>query len=334
MNSDNRLYTDISIEGHSFKALLDSGATISCLGNEAAKVLQQHAKTRKCSGHIRTASNEPCTVVAKLVVPIRFRSVTKEVEFFIIPSLKENVYLGIGFWKDFGLLNNLISPNLTISELDTGKDPISKLELNMHKLSVEEQFRLDSVIQSFPSYEREGLGKTNLIHHSIVMETSIPLKQRHWPISPAKEKLMFDEVEKMIELDVIEPSNSPWSSNCVLVKKGTKNRLCLDSREINKHTRKDAYPLPHIDGILSRLPPAKYITGLDMKHAYWQIPLEESSRPYTAFTVPNRPLYQYKVMPFGLTNAAQTLCRLMDNVIPANLRTRVFVYLDDLLVLS
>jgi len=39
-------------------------------------------------------------------------------------------------------------------------------------------------------------------------------------------------------------------------------------------------------------------------------------------------------MPFGLCNAPQTLCRLMDQVIPAHLRTIVFVYLDDLLVLS
>lgn len=109
---------------------------------------------------------------------------------------------------------------------------------------------------------------------------------------------MFAEVDNMLAMDVIELSKSPWSSNCVLVQKGSKTRLCLDSREVNKHTRKDAYPLPHVDGILSRLPPAPYITGLDMKHAFWQIPLEERSRQYTAFTVPNRPLYQYKVYAF------------------------------------
>lgn len=39
-------------------------------------------------------------------------------------------------------------------------------------------------------------------------------------------------------------------------------------------------------------------------------------------------------MPFGLCNAAQRLCRLMDQVIPSALRERVFVYLDDLLVVS
>ncbi|KAH8272047.1 hypothetical protein KR026_002771 [Drosophila bipectinata] len=39
-------------------------------------------------------------------------------------------------------------------------------------------------------------------------------------------------------------------------------------------------------------------------------------------------------MPFGLCYAAQRLCRLMDRVIPQRLRDRVFVYLDDLLMIS
>lgn len=62
--------------------------------------------------------------------------------------------------------------------------------------------------------------------------------------------------------------------------------------------------------------------------------LEESSKPKTSFTVPNWPLYQFTRMPFGLCNAPITLCRLMDMVIPYNLKTYVFVYLDDLLGVS
>nr|XP_044248545.1 uncharacterized protein LOC123002443 [Drosophila takahashii] len=62
--------------------------------------------------------------------------------------------------------------------------------------------------------------------------------------------------------------------------------------------------------------------------------MEESSRRYTAFTVPGRPLYHFVVLPFGLTNAAQRLCRLMDKVIPQKLREKVFLYLDDLLIVS
>jgi len=77
-----------------------------------------------------------------------------------------------------------------------------------------------------------------------------------------------------------------------------------------------------------------YISSLDLKDAYWQIPLEPSFRDKTAFTIPGKPLYQYRVMPFGLTNASQTVTRLMDKVIPPDLRNEVFVYLDDLLVVS
>lgn len=92
-----------------------------------------------------------------------------------------------------------------------------------------------------------------MIEHSIDIGDAKPIKQRHWPVSPAKEKEMFSEIENMLALDVIEESKSPWSSNCVLVKKGEKMRLCLDSREVNKVTLKDAYPLPHVDGILQHV---------------------------------------------------------------------------------
>jgi hypothetical protein len=92
--------------------------------------------------------------------------------------------------------------------------------------------------------------------------------------------------------------------------------------------------LPQISGILSRLPKANFITSLDLKDAYWQVPLEEKSREKTAFTVPGRPLYQFTVMPFGLCNATNTMSRLIDKVVPFHLKNEVFIYLDGLLIVS
>jgi len=138
----------------------------------------------------------------------------------------------------------------------------------------------------------------------------------------------------MLGLGVIEESNSSWSSLVTLVQKGPKNRLCLDAHKVNSRTIKETYSLPHIEGLLSRLQEAYYISAIDLKDSFWQIPLESKSRERTAFTVPSRPLYQFTVMPFGLSNAAQRMCRLMDKVIPAALRENAFVYLDDLLVCS
>ncbi|XP_041566016.1 uncharacterized protein K02A2.6-like [Drosophila elegans] len=108
----------------------------------------------------------------------------------------------------------------------------------------------------------------------------------------------------------------------------------LDARKLNDVTIKDAYPLPSIDGILSRIEQTYYISSVDLKFAFWRIELDTSSKEYTVFTVPGRPLYQFRVMPFGLCNASQRLVRLMDLVIPAEIRSNVFVYLDDLLILA
>lgn len=61
--------------------------------------------------------------------------------------------------------------------------------------------------------------------------------------------------------------------------------------------------------------------------------LDPEPRHKTGFAVPGRPLYQFKVMPFGLCNG-QTMSLLMDKVIPESLRNEVFIYLDDLLLVS
>lgn len=119
-----------------------------------------------------------------------------------------------------------------------------------------------------------------------------------------------------------------------IVSKPRSNRFCLDARKLNTLIKKDAYPLPSVEGILSTLDQTAYISSVDLKFAFLQIELDEKSREYTAFTVPGRPLYQFRVMPIGLCNAAQRLVRLMGKVIPAEIRTNVFVYLHDLLILA
>ena len=79
---------------------------------------------------------------------------------------------------------------------------------------------------------------------------------------------------------------SPCSSCPVPVLKANgKLRLCIDYREVNNVTKKDAYPLPHMDFILDNLRNAKYLSKIDMSQAFHQIPLDENSKEITAFSV-------------------------------------------------
>ena len=138
----------------------------------------------------------------------------------------------------------------------------------------------------------------------------------------------------MLNQGVIRPSNSPWASPVVLVRKkdGTW-RFCIDFRKLNSVTHRDAYPLPRIDATLDSLAGAKFFSTLDLASGYWQVELEEEDKEKTAFTTPHG-LFEFNVMPFGLTNAPATFQRLMECVLAGLTTEHSLIYLDDIIVFS
>ena len=89
----------------------------------------------------------------------------------------------------------------------------------------------------------------------------------------------------MEEVGAIRKSNSPWLSSIVLVKKKDGNlRFCIDLRKLYAGTVKDAYALPRIEETLDYLAGSKWFSALDLKLGYWQVELDEESKPLTAFT--------------------------------------------------
>lgn len=328
-SDDPRPYAMVKIFEENMLGLLDSGASISCLGVGGEDFLSQHkVPFTRFTSNVRTADGQNQPIIGKFVANITYKNITKPIDIFIVPSLQQKLYLGINFWKAYN-----IAPHL-ISEMSLPDISFDNFASEMRELSEEDLCKLKTTISMFPSYAKLGLGRTTLEEHEIDTGDAKPIKQRHYPVSPAVQKLLYEELDRLLSMGIIEESNSPWSSPVVLVRKPGKNRMCLDYRKVNQKTKKSAYPLPHIQAVLSRISDTRYISSVDLKDAFLQIPLEKSSREKTAFTVPGRPLYQFKVMPFGLCNAPQRLCKLMDKVVPHELREKVFVYLDDLLIVS
>ena len=179
------------------------------------------------------------------------------------------------------------------------------------------------------------MGRTNLVKHHIKLTDPVPFKEAYRRIPPQ----MYDEVkthlQEMLDLGAIRPSNSPWASAIVLVrKKDGRLRFCIDLRKLNNRTVKDAYSLPRIESILDSLGGAQIFSTLDLKAGYWQVEMAEECKAYTAFTCGPLGFYECDTMPFGATNAPATFQRLMHDCLGELNMNWCIVYLDDIIIFS
>ena len=139
----------------------------------------------------------------------------------------------------------------------------------------------------------------------------------------------------MLDAGVAQPSNSPWCNAAVLVRKKDGSLcFCIDFRRLNALTVKDSHPLPRICETLESLAGAANYSTFDLNSGFWQVPMDEESKQYNAFTLGSMGLYECKSMPFGLCNAPPTFQRLMQNCLGELNLTYCLIYLDDVIIFS
>lgn len=108
---------------------------------------------------------------------------------------------------------------------------------------------------------------------------------------------------------------------------------CMRRLKLNAVTIPDIYPLPSIDDLLHDAKPTPFMSALDLKAGYWQVPVREEDQEKTAFISPFG-IYKFTRMPFGLRNAPATFQRLIDRFRVSLDHIKLLAYLDDLIVLS
>lgn len=326
---DPRPYLNVSIFGVNFFGLLDSGATQSVIGNLGWEKLRNFKLDLELTdGSVKVANGEYCKILGLVNLPIKLNSKVRVIQCLVVLGIDEEIILGIDFWRDMDIISDFSDNSWKF------KQGISLLNnWSMEIVDDSRTDRLDGIISAAFSKMGTGLGCAKGVKHIINTGDATPIKQRYYNVSPYIRKIINDEIDNMLKLGIIEPSNSAWSSPVVMVKKSSgEYRFCVDFRKVNSVTQRDAYPLPYVNSILDRLRDAKFLSSIDIKSAYWQIELDEDSKQKTAFTVAGRGLYQFRRMPFGLHNAAATWQRFVDNVLGAELEPSVFVYLDDIII--
>ncbi|KAF8756122.1 hypothetical protein RHS01_04631 [Rhizoctonia solani] len=132
----------------------------------------------------------------------------------------------------------------------------------------------------------------------------------------------------------IRPSKSSISSPVMFVPKKDGSRcLVVNYHCLNNCTKKNIYPLPCPDDLMTQLHGAKVFTKLDLQWGYNNVQVKEGNKWKTAFQT-KYGLYESLVMTFGLTNAPAAFQHFMNKLFKDLLDVGVIIYLNDILIYS
>ncbi|UYV65267.1 hypothetical protein LAZ67_3003757 [Cordylochernes scorpioides] len=202
-----------------------------------------------------------------------------------------------------------------------------------------------------PSEPFQGVTNTSAFHR----DTGIPSRGRNYnpfstnntprypsgarrPPSPCKycqdQREIQEQVGKMLEYDIIEPSFSPYSSPVTLVtKKDKTKRFCVDYRRLNEIIFPDVHPLPLIENILDKLANAKIYSRADFSSAYWSIEISPPDRNLLSF-VTLEGQYNFKRLPYGIKIGPQVYERAVNQILQRNRLGFIAHYFDDFIIFS
>ena len=141
------------------------------------------------------------------------------------------------------------------------------------------------LVHKFTVFFPDVPGKTICACHDVdAGDACRPIKQHAYRVNPTKLAALRKEVQYMLHNGIVKPSQSQWSSPCVLVPKANGNyQFCTDFRRVNAVIKSDSHPLPWIDDCIDSIGHAQCVTKFDLLKGYWQVPFTTHAREISAF---------------------------------------------------
>ena len=204
-------------------------------------------------------------------------------------------------WTAALIENRKAPPEHVIYYIREGHDQRKKVSINrevrnnpedilwMEKINEIRTFQTDNIDHVLTNEQREKLiqiynryrhvfsdtpGKIKNFRCELKFKDQTEFKRKSYPIAFSLKEAVRQEIQRLIENDIIEISNSPYTNPIVAVpKKNGAVRICLDAREINKAIINDRTSPGEIDEILKKFYGTRYISIWDTVCGYWQVEL-------------------------------------------------------------
>lgn len=355
---------EVRIGNGTFRALLDTGSSVSLLGPPAisaacsagAKEKREMRTLRLASGWSRSTTSTRCQ--------IKWDGGSRVQRFLCLSDLCQDVVLGRDFLTATGISLHIglggwtvgMEPQLVVPFAKADKKvtpeplegayclewlfehPSDTVMTCSTAVNSEQQSgvqgRFEALLEEYGALLTKSPGCTSLVEHSIDTGDSAPVRTKLRPVNPKKKGIMDSCLDEMLGAGLIRHSNSRWTSAPVLVgKKSGGYRVAIDYRSLNSRTKVPVYPMPRSDWLLAQLGNARWFTSFDLSQGFFQIPLREQDIEKTAF-ICHRGTFEFTRMPFGVAGGPATFQALMDRVLDGINHQCAMAFLDDVLVYS
>ncbi|GKB94316.1 ty3-gypsy retrotransposon protein [Tanacetum coccineum] len=357
------------IKGHAVTILVDSGSTHNIIQPRIASFLNLAiTPIPSFPVMIGNGSHLHCQGFCQ-TVPLYLQNTPFTMPFFILPIAGADVVLGMQWLGSLGpIVADFSIPQISFqhkgSNITLSGEPLSSLVspstihhlmqkeavASMHTLIFQHTSPSETpIFNTHPDPHIQTLltAYSNLFdppaslppprthdHHIPLLPNTPPINVCPYRYPHYQKQIMTDLISDMLKEGLIKPSNSPYSSPVLLVRKkdGTW-RFCVDYRALNSITIRDRFPIPMVDELLDELHGAHIFSKIDLRAGYHQIQVADTDTHKTAFrTVDGH--YEFLVMPFGLSNAPSTFQAAMNDIFRDVLRRFVLVFFDDILIYS
>ena len=216
---------------------------------------------------------------------------------------------------------------------------ISKLmsEIKINAQTAEILSKTENLIKNFHDVfatDTDELSETSAAEYNIDTGNAPPQAAQRYRTPYYLRDEMDRIIKKNVKSGLMSPTSSPWAAPVLLVKKSNGSwRLVCDYRKLNAVTVTDSYPLPEINDLVTELAESKFFSVSDLFSGFHQIPCTQQAKEKLAITT-ELGQFTWNRMPMGAKNCPAVFQRLMDNVFRKIPKSKLIIYLDDLLVHS
>ena len=217
-------------------------------------------------------------------------------------------------------------------ETDSFLDDIRSCASGLTSLSDGERKAFVELMSNFRKLFSPKVESAKTEPYKIKIKENKMIVRKTYPIPFTYRESVDKAIEDMLRAGIIEKSHSSYCNPLRIVVKNDKSvRVCLDARYINEIIEAEHESPPLINELMQKFYGVSYMSLTDLATGYWQIPLHESSRGYTAF-LHNSKMYQFCRIPFGLKTAGSAFIRALNMALGNQFEKILTVYIDDLLI--